>query len=1038
LKRLPLPAAHLVIDIRAASDQRCIDWLRIELEDLVNEAKSRAVPRWQIVGDCLSFLHLPPDAGSGYFPEDDGEPEEATAASLLLARQQSCGQEDTGAGGQRPSFAHQRDQLVQEIERLRGNRARAMQEASEMEQPLRGHDARVRVFFLVDLNCQEVLSSALLWAKHLKNHYRKHTRPGRRPGLCVALVCLGDVGEGGNLGLLIQELDNRQAGAYLDTLILSENFRCGPPLAGRAQACIAAQLLYALFMFFSPSFTFFSSDPAVPPSAGAGARQPAVWPEQTYLVHIAALEYPARWGRRWLNNGLAHVLVDTLHPQAVPSEPERIRAADLGIGWFYDWWGRLRESMPCSCDLLANLQRVPAVSLPVWPIFVAGRQRSRGALEALEGYLNRLAETYVATGSEPSLQAALLQGRSRVMQTLSESSGESQNDRSLLALRREARQIFRTPEFWGSANPPLACAPFFLEGLAGACADLQQTYLCHPLNPEVVHRKGRDIRERRQDFLDGSQRLLRELTSAVARWPGLTSVPYARRPLQYITFVLQAALASLGLFLGVAWLHHIALEHVPGRVLALDRSGVPWLDLGAIVLWVLLVCSRFRALQASFARKRARDIVIAGTCLLFLALLSLCGFLTGLQLTSLAHAPGDPTSIVYLAWLAPCIPIATWAPLIALTGVVLGEAIYFLYWSLQLRQQCQRVVRAWQQQQQQDVRDVIDCIAMDVALEVAQQAEICDRRGGPGNYFYRVRQLSDLLRSLAASAQQCHQLAAERLLLNQGDGEQGAEDAWVRAHRGQRELDVDILLTEYEKLCQQIKQDHALQRALAEYLLRAQGSEPPEELVREMHLSEVACAYKPVLRLVLSLVAHTTRNMLDPLPPGRIDLNRGEYQHEQRYITEEMPALWVYARALNAQVRQVIKPDQLPRPDWLSSEQAGLSVSVQLLALVAQLFWQQQGSEQLKQSLALKSIWEHLERSIPGQQLPARVVHRLKSYVGNGTRGGQRVDQYLLTATPSGSSSLSQELKQLMSSQVIAIPDQERLLLFGIRRVVAR
>jgi hypothetical protein len=1027
-----LPAAHLIVDIRNVSDQRCIDWLRIELEDLANETKSLAVPRWQAVGDCLSFLHLPPDAGSGYFPEDDGEPEEVTAASLLLRRQQSCSQEDAGPDRQRPTFVHQRDKLVQEIERLRGNRARAMQEG-EMEQPLRGHDTRVRVLFLVDLNCQEALSSALLWAKHLKNHYRRRAQPGRRPGLCVALVCLGNVEERGNLGLLIQELGNHQACTYLDSLILSENFCHRPPLAGRAQACIAAQLLYALLMFFSPSFTFFLSDPAIPPSADA-----EVWPAQTYLVHIAALEYSARWGRHWLNNGLAQALVDTLHPRAAPSEPERIQAADLGIDWFGAWWGRLRESMPRSCDLLADLQRVPPVSLAVWPIFVAGRRRSRGTLEALEGYLNRLAETYVSTGSQPSLQAALRQGRSQVLLALSGSHG-SQGGHSLQALQREARQIFRTSEFWGSEDPSLACAPFFLEGLAGACADLQQAYLRHPLNPEVVHRKGRDIGERRQDFLDEGQHLLRELTSSFARWPGLTSVPSVRRPLQYAIFILQAALAFLGLFLGVAGLHHIALGHIPGSLQALDQSGVPWLNLGAIGLWFLLVFRRFRALQASFARKRARNIVIAGTCLLFLALLSLCGLLAGLELSSLAHAPDDLTSVGYLAWLAPCIPLATWIPLFVLTGVILGEAIYFLCWSWHLHRKCQRLVRAWQQRRQQDIGDVTDCIAMDVALEIAQQAEICDRRGGPGNYFYRVRQLSDLLRSLAASTQHYQHLAAERLLLSQGDGEQGGEDAWVHAHPGPAELDLDILLTEYEKLCLKIKDERPLQRALAEYLLRAQGSETPEELAQEMqmHLSEVACAHRPVLRLLLSLLARTTRNMLDALPPGRIDLNRGEYQHEQRYIAEEMPAVQAYVRTLNAQFRQFITLDQAARADW-PSEQTGLAVGAQLLALVAQLFWQQQGSEQLKQSLALRSIWEHLERNIPRQQLPARVLHRLKSCAGNSTRGGQRADAYLLAAVPPGSPSLSQELKSLMSSQVIAIPDQERLLLFGIRRVVAR
>lgn len=1039
--RLPLPAAHLVVDIRGASERGSIDWLRVELEDLGNEMKSLAVPRWRAVSKFLSFLRLPPNAGSGFFPDDDGEPEEETAAALFLERQQSGGQESGRSAQEELPFIRQKEKLVQTIEQVAEQRARAMQEVREPERQVRGPDARVRVLFLVDLACQESLISALLWAKHLKNHYRKQRQPGGRPELCVALVCLGDREERGKLGLLLQELDRHQAHIFLDTLILSENYRQCPPGAERAQAHIAAQLLYALLLFFSPTFTFFSTDPSAPlwhDSQGSLA----VWPAQTYVVHIAALEYSARWGRRWLNHGLARTLIDLLHPQTALPTRERIEAADLGISWFRDWLGRLRERMPLVGQEMAGLPGARRIPSPAFPIFVAGQRSRRNTLQRLERYLNQLAETYGTTGSGPSLQHALLQGRSLVMQALSQRESGQESLRSLQEFQREARQIFGASRLWGNGSQPLARAPFFLQGLAGACADLQREYMLDPLNPQcphIAHRESKNIGERRQDLLDGGQRLLHGLASSFARWPGLTGFPLTRRLMQYATFAVQAALAFLALFLLIALLHHLALEAVPGPVAALDRSGVPWLDLAAVVLWSLLVAARFKLLRARFACRRASDIARERKCLLYLALLGSCGFLTSLELTGLAHTPGDQTSVIYLAWFSPLVPVITGVPLLALAGIILGEAIYLLFWSLQLRGTYQRIVRTWQQQQQQDARDVLDCIARDVALEIAQQAGLCDRNGGPGSYFYRVNQLAEMLSSLSKEAQQCRRQAAGRLSLGQDDAEQRNENAWIRAHLGSEELDMDVLVSEYKELHRQITRDCAWQRTLAEYLLRAQGTEPPEDLQQAMReqLAEVESGHRPLLRLLFSLLAFTVRNILDPLPMGPLDLSQGDYRSEQKYIAEEMPALQGYVQALNARTRQVVTPYTPQKRPVSQNWQDEIPALAHLLALVTQMFWQQKGGEQLKQSLAVKSIWEHLERNIPAHRLPETVRHRLNACVGNGARSGPQANQYLLAA-PLSHRPASRDLEHLLSASVIDIPDRDRLLLFGIRRVGAR
>lgn len=1025
--QIPVPAAHLVVDIREGSDRRSIDWLQVELADLASEMQSCSVPRWRAVNEFLAFLRLAPDLQDSL--EDAARLTEGSAVSQQLAQLQTSGQKHD-CWQKRKTFAQHRDQVLQEIERVRANWSRAMQEGSPTGTATRSSDTRVRVVFLVDLACPASFSCALLWARHLKDYSIRQRRPARHAGLCVAVVCLGNSEEEGRPEFVRRELGRHRAVTYLDTLIFSENCCQYPPLEERAQARLAAQLLYALLFFASPSFTFFA--PATPTPLPANHQEvPAtIWPGQTYLVHLAALEDTASWGRRWLNHGLAQALVETLCLPTEPDELEMRQAADLGINWFRDWLRRLQERLSVVCDTLTGLQHVRGVLRPALPALLTGPGGRRSALARLESYLSQLADTYASTGSTPSLQEALVQGGGRIMQALSEkehTSSSPQITAALQALEREARQVFHAPRFWQQISQPLALAPFFLEGLAGACTDLQQAYLRNPLNVRAQRQKGRDVGYRRQDLLDRGQRALHELTAFCARWPGLTSFPLLRRLVQWWTFFLQTGLIFLALFLGIAELHHALVTFAPGFASVLDIPGFPWLNLLAIGLWLLLTIGVFRSLRASFLRKRASNAVIAGKCLLFLALLGLCGFLVSLGFAGLA---ADPTSVVYLAWLAPVVLPVTRFCVSALVLLLSGEAIYFLCWSWQVRTLYRRTIQTWQHQQHQDVQDVIDCLATDVALEMAQRAEICDRAGGPGRYFYRINQLTSILRRLSTSAQQCADLAAERLAPGQGSTQADVEHAWMLAHPGGEALPMGFLIDEYAQLRQLIREEHSLQCALAEYLLRAEGVEEPEELAQDMRAAflEVKCAHRSVLHLLISLVAQAARDVVDPLPAGRRDLLRkGAYQNEREYIGEEMPALPAYIQAFSAQVNL----DS-------SDEQALLYLTGQLMALVAQMVWQQGGSERCRQRLRVNRIWERLEGQFLGSHVPDTVVRRLQMHAKNGAHGGQRADQYMQAATLAAGPLRSQALQGLMPSRVLDIPDQERLLLLSIRRVVAR
>lgn len=1037
--RLPLPAAHLVVDVRGTGDRRSTDWLQMELEDFAQEMASFEVPRWHNVRKFLSFLHLPPHAQNDFFPQDEVQMEEASASSRFLEQQSTQGQEEDGTDfvQEIATFAQEKKRLVEEIDSIRGYRLSAMQETSKTGRPASGLDARVRVLFLVDLVYPESLSCARQWAKQLKNHFRQ--RPGHQAELCIALVCLGNVAEKGKLGLLLDELSQHQARTHLDALILCENYLSRPPLEGPAPAHIAAHLLYALLMFFSSSFTFF---PTATPAPLAS------WPVPAYRVHIVALEYSARWGRRWLNNSLVRALINTLCPEAALSAQERRDAADQGIDWFHDWWKRLREHMLSCWSDLDGLPRVRQVPLPSLPIFVMGRRGGKNVREQLDSYLDQLADTYVASGSEPSLQDVLLQGRTQIMQQLSvteSAPNERSNLRVLRELQSEARSLFSTARFWDKVSLPLAAAPFFLEGLAGACADLQRDCTSHTLNPlirrpqdragqsgqDAVDRgqywRDKDIKARKEDLLARGHKDLSTLAVRLSRWPLLTSAPILRILAQWCTFLVQAVLTILVLFLVIAVLHPFVAKGIAG-LQPLFASLL--LNLLVCACCALLIFYEFRALNAGLVRQRD-NLMIVSRCLLFLALLGLCGLLAGWIVTSLGRASDDTISVVYLNWLSSFASLAARIAIPTFVAILTGEAVSLLFWSSQVRAEYQGIVSTWRQQQKQDIQAVIDFLAMDIALEIAQRAELCKRSGGPGLAFYRVRQLPNILRSLAKLARQYEQLAAERLLLSQ-ESVLRHDREWIQTHIGSEELEVELLVSEQARLRQHIQQDRALQRMLAEYLLRAEGAETPEELERALraHLSESENTHKPLLKLLLFLAGLTARYTLDPLPVSKIDLNKGDYGSEQRYIEEELPALRAYVQAFNMQAHRIslqTPPVQL----------AGVGQSHAALALVAQWFWQQQGKEQLKQKLALKSIWEHLERETPVGRLAERVVQRLRAYARNSISGNKQSENYLLMASLSQNSFLKREVQRLMPLRFVDIPDQERLLLFGIRRIDA-
>src|SRR5204863_5148151 len=132
-----------------------------------------------------------------------------------------------------------------EIDRLRNNRIKAVNDLSR--DGMAGHsvmDATVRVLFLVQSEDAESLSSASIYAAHLKEHAKKLERQGYQNLVSTTIVCLDNRGDGTALTDIIERLRWQGKWEHLDSLIITEKYTDNAAfIAGAMQTYLAEMLL---------------------------------------------------------------------------------------------------------------------------------------------------------------------------------------------------------------------------------------------------------------------------------------------------------------------------------------------------------------------------------------------------------------------------------------------------------------------------------------------------------------------------------------------------------------------------------------------------------------------------------------------------------------------------------------------------------------------------------------------------------------------------------------------------------------------------
>lgn len=1014
LSQLPLPAAHLIVDMRGASDNRIIEWLQAELTDLALELKGRGVPRWRYLSDFLSFQRIDPCGNDS----EQSEPDEGELEDVWLEDEEMSDD----------SFEQKMQELVRGIESVCLYRTRALQDLSKSAaRGKQNPDTTVRVIFVTDSSRPASLSSAARCAEYLKNHAGKRRSAGQQPLLCTTVFCLNRSAAEELPEVLSQGLKRNAAWKHLDLLILGENDHTeAAATESLAHIHNAELLLYALIML--------SPLPAQAPSTSSHLNEQEIdLPANTFVASLITQEYAARWVRHWLQSGLTHELITVLQQPPAHLAREENELDTLASEWFRNWHRRVQEAIPAGVSsgttALAGIERARQVSAQKPPVFRQEDLFGGDAVKDLESYLDQLSETYTTSLNGSTLHDAHNLGSSQIMQALQK---KGQTLGELEKLQNEAKQILGSPQFWDKASSFVKSACLFLEDLDRLCSDLQQKHLNNPLNP---HAPRETMAQRQRDLQEKGQREIKKFRKDLSRWPLLTGYPFARRIVQWLTSALLSSLIVITVFLIITGLHHFFLEKTPALLSLVDRAvlSIPLLDIVAFIAsFALIILVRLR-LSPRFPAGRVGRLALEAYLLILLLFLGLGGFGVNTTLTALSHSPNDTTSIFYLSWLSfmqVVTPIALLAPVL----VILVELFYWNWWSYRLRHRYRQIVQDLHRRHERDIQDVIDFLTDDVTLAMAQQAELCARPGEPGPYVNRLHDLAKLLSDLADKAQTQEQLTADRLLLTLDEEPQGAND---EASVPREELELALLIDEHRELREQIKQRPPLLRVLAEYILRAEGVETLEELEQSLckKLAEIESDQQPLQLLLISLVATITRFIIDPSPLRNINLKKKVAQSTLEYIEKEMPVLNALVEAVNNQIsRLTILQSPLGSGVDDKHKQANAPIALQMLTLWSQQFWQQEGSPRLKQSLMRDDLLKHPEqKDSAAHELEMGLRHLLERarLFESSLPDRQKISYYLLMAPP------SQSLKTLTLPPIIGIPDTERLLLFRIRPFAA-
>ncbi|GAC1627177.1 MAG: hypothetical protein NVS4B7_16750 [Ktedonobacteraceae bacterium] len=777
---------------------------------------------------------------------------------------------------------------------------------------------------------------------------------------------------------------------------------------------------------------------------------------------LAAIEYSARWGSRWLNYGLISKTVEVLQDKSAEID-EEISIRSSVRNWLSEWRSQIKSALPNKVPgNIAALEAIPhavSVANPEQGVVRSNTfslNLAKSTKGDLDEYATKIAQTYTLHEDEREKMRQVDEDEQRVTipYTLQDAVNSTQKiqqrlreweskdlDRKkgtpLVNALVEAQQVLSNSRFFSGANGALPRAQLQLKELSNAISKFQNEYEQNPI----------DVEKMRKELEGYSKKKFDDFQEHLERWPFLGSFAPVRLIMAFISLLIIVLLSIVGVFAIFSWLNYAfgqtgALSGI-STVLETTPLGLSTLELlaGGVALVVVVAEVIFTIARKMISRERSALWVEIVFCIVLIA-----GLLIRLSLTSDRL---DVASTELLSWLSFTSSWIIFVFTLAIT-IILFEVGYFVYWYSHLRSEREIIVNDLRTLHKSHIDKANGFIADSIALYLLQRTELTNGEGSTGEYYNRVSDLNKMLISAAKASQMEQEQARSRLSLSLN--ENSASDAsgrWLSLHIRDEKLDMVPLVDGYNRLKAHLSQEPEELKEFAELLLRIMGVEKPAEIgnqfIEKQARSRMNREQRRIQVLMETLVATTIRLATDPSSSSSITQLIDLYENLDDTSIYRLPTLGILIHTLKTKLRA-----SALQPLMSAAGVGGGSVNVvtkndftmttDVLAMWEQMLWENK-DKALQATLKQDGILPKLAKeSLDKGQDAVDVMTRLRARVnphGRGLDTGQPGEFYLLFSLSPQSKHFFQSQNNHMMPKIVSFPDSERILLLSVQHYFA-
>lgn len=1086
LQSLPLPAAALVIDVRGDND--VIAMLEGEIKNLASDMNMQQIDHWRYLTTFIDVLSLNPltlDQVKALRHEEDKQQQTRSATgryhkgSHKLSPGNYYEEEDIEPSfvSQIPDDQFKRDieDCIRRIDMVRNNRFKAVGDMQKRGYiGANANNPKVQVIFLADERRKETLSSAAAYAAYLKDVYKGLESTGE-PVLDTTIICLNHDNQSNPPRLLISRLGWKKASdpadsdiwQHIDSLFLCERYgHNAVRIPESTQPYLAELLLYTLLI--SPPLQMRPEPPETshlftpPPNTQESKKLPV----NTYLVGLNAIEYSGRWGRRYLNYSLVTEIIRTLKDTQYDTSSLSKNAVST---WLRYWRIEIRKAVPDEIDgnitVLQAFQHSASVASATDEVLASNPlalDTGNKSLKAFDKYADAVAQTYLLSDNEqeavwkkqPSrfsnlktsdseqltLENAITCAPAIVHQLQTWQPGDP--EMPLVRAQQDAQRILSHPDFFprsqDAARGAIPRAKQQLGDLSLATKKLQ----------DEQRKQKPNLAEQHDKLIETKESIIANIQERKEQFPFFAGLLKGKSLLTALTLILTLGLVALALIITFAWLNHFlhAIAGLNGFMSAMDSGIILELSLYKLISWGIIIGVLAWIVIASIKNSSIQKKSALSTEIYFwLALIAypILGLIVDL---SAGLQQSDRVSYAYLEGITN---LPFWSLIILFIAIVilLVEIIYYLQWHNGLRRDLVNAVQTIKQHQQQTSDLVKNHLADTVMLMLLHRAELTDGNGQPGAYYRRIDNLLSLLNSIEGDAAQIHQVAMQRLSIDQQDAQ--------LEKKPQLEIRTEILdvgmLTKSSKRIRNAMNDNKGPLAtefneFVEILLRTMSTEPPVQI--EQHIqdqqadpSQLSFPQDQQQRhaqiLLSSIVALALRVEIDPAAVINITHLKERY-HQLNYRTANtLEGLQSLLLRLEQEAGQETSRSQ--NPSGRTSPSRTMGIDDQDLADYALLIWCQSLWEhrdlEVSRLLEAKSITEYLQRENYDPQTVKGILGARTVISGRSVEARQLGELSLLMFPSQEGNHFFEDMA--LESRFVGIPDMERLILLYIHQYVA-